>query len=119
MATTGGVVALLAVAATCSLASVIAARRGERSLALMAVLVSTCLLALGWYDWQAQTSIGTDIKAYILIGTLPIAVTAFAISILRRRDVRTMAQWAIGAVAFCASSVAVLFLSFVLNWVTI
>jgi len=113
------VVALLAAAATCSLGAVLAARRGSRSLALVAVLASACLLALGYFDWRAQPSIETDIKAYVLMGTLPIAVTAFAISIFRRREARTITQGAIGAGAFCASTVAVLVLSLLLNWITI
>ena len=82
MITAAYVVALLAAAATCSLGAVLAVRRGSRSLALVAVLASACLLALGYFDWRAQPSIETDIKAYVLMGTLPIAVTAFAISIL-------------------------------------
>jgi len=53
------------------------------------------------------------------MGTLPIAVTAFAISIFRRREARTITQGAIGAGAFCASTVAVLVLSLLLNWITI
>ena len=88
-------------------------------MALVAVLASACLLAFGYFDWRAQPSIETDIKAYVLMGTLPIAVTAFAIAIFRRRETRTITQWAIGAGAFCASTVAVLVLSLLLNWITI
>ena len=119
MSTSASVVGLLAAAAASSLAAVLAAGRGGRRLALVAVLLSACLLALGWYDWQAQPSIETDIKVYVLIGTLPIAFMTFAIGILRRREARTLTQWAIGAVAFCASSVAVLFVSLFFNWITI
>ena len=119
VSTTTYAVALLAAAAICSLATVLAARRGSRSLAFVAVLASACLLALGWYDWRAQPSIETDIKTYVLIGTCPVAVTAFAIAIFRRREARTIIQWAVGAGAFCASTVAVLFLGLLFNWITI
>ncbi len=119
VSTTAYVIALLATAAACSLATVLAARRGGRTLFLVAALASACLLALGWYDWRAQPSVETDIKAYVLLGTLPIAVTAFAIAIVTRREARALTQWAIGAVAFCASSFFVLFLSLLFNWITI
>jgi hypothetical protein len=119
MSTTAYTVALIAAAAASSLATVVAARRGVRTLVLVAVLASVCLLTLGWYDWRAQASIETDIKTYVIIGTLPIAVTAVAIATLRHRQARTMAQWAIGVVAFCASSVVGLFLSLLFNWITI
>ena len=113
------VLTLLAASATSSLVTVLAAGRSDRSLTLVTVLVSACLLALGWYDWQAQPSIETDIKAYVLVATLPIAITAFTVAVSRRRKARTLTQWAIGTLAFSASSVAVLSLSLLFNWITI